>query len=145
MENNRTPYRFKAIEIASKTMYAIPQQGIQPNFDFNINVEIRVQAETNLVIPFVYIDIKNGKAPAASITIACAFEIDDFANHIRVNDQGIYMIPPPLQHIIVPMSISTSRGIIFSEFRGTWLHNAIMPAVPVNELLSPASTKNVPE
>ncbi len=129
-------FRFTAIHILSKKLEPLTKEGIPQEFTFQIKTEVKVQEQINVVIPHVMIQIMNDKTQKelAEFTVGCFFEIEDFNNAIIKNEEGVYIIPQSLLGIILPVSISTVRGIIYSELRGTYLQNAIMPVVFVNEM-----------
>lgn len=128
-------FRFIAIHIVSKSLMPLtePLSGI---FIFEIKVEVRVVPEKGIVMPTVDIMILEDKTKKelANFKIACSFEIVDFDTVILKNEEGKFLIPKPLQDIIQPVSISTARGVVYSELRGTHLNNAIMPVVFMNSL-----------
>jgi hypothetical protein len=134
MDKQPISYRFKGIEIISSSMAVMPAEGSTGNFIFDINVEMRVQANISAVMPFVRVSIKDNQTPAAQMVVACVFEVVDFNEHIKMNQQGQYEVPIEFQNFLIPIAISTTRGVVFSEFKGTWLHFAIMPIVPLQQL-----------
>jgi hypothetical protein len=123
-------FRFATIQIASKRM----EQNTNPVnndvvFNFNIKVETRVQAANRLVMPFVTVVITEQDKPIelASFTIVCIFHVENFEETVKLNEQNLYIVPPDFDTMIRQISISTTRGVIYSELRGTYLHNAIVP------------------
>lgn len=134
MENKPIGFRFTGIQVVSKTMEEMPKDGISGTFYFDIRVENRINAENNAVIPFVTITIKDEKTEKklANFHVACAFEVESFKEIVALNPNGTYEIPANLELIFRQVSLSTVRGIIFSELSGTYLHNAIMPVIFVN-------------
>ena len=61
--------------------------------------------------------------------MACLLQVDEFDNKILLNESKLYVIPPQLETIIRTVSVSTARGILYSELRGMYLHNVILPVV----------------
>lgn len=130
-------YRLSGIHILAKNVVELSQP-FPPTaiFNFNIAVETRVQADARAVMPFVTViltEVEKGQI-LASFKAVYAFQVENFVEAIKLNDQGIYAIPPELEVMIRAVAISTTRGIIYSELRGTYLHNAIMPVVMVDAL-----------
>ena len=82
------------------------------------------------------------KYELAKFRIAFLFEIEDFENVIKLNDQNIYIVPHHFENIFKPVAISTARGIIYSEFRGTYLQGAIMPVIFMNTLVEEPINEN---
>lgn len=144
MENESIRYSLQGIEIIAKFMEQMPPTGIIQRFKFDIKVETKVQADTNLVIPFVTITIRNEETlqVLALFTIACLFRIEEFEKKILLDPVNkLYNIPPRLESVISPISISTTRGIVFSELKGTYLHKAIVPVVFMKTLPEPKPTE----
>lgn len=129
-------FRLVEIHIVSKTMNESPKEGQISLCDFDLRIENTVMAEKNLVIPLVYLTIREEKKPniLASFVVAYLFEIIDFEKHITLTKEKLYHIPELLNSIIHPVAISTTRGIAFSELRGTYLNNSILPIVFMNQL-----------
>jgi hypothetical protein len=128
---------FRNIQILSKYLKEPAKDPLSGVFNFSIRIENRVKPENNLVIPIVFVEIRDGNKPEllARFSIACLFEIVDFASRILYNEENqSYDIPKELNSIFQPVSISTARGVIFSELRATQLHNAIMPVVFMDQI-----------
>ncbi|MDN3656692.1 hypothetical protein QWZ08_13690 [Ferruginibacter paludis] len=64
----------------------------------------------------------------ASITIACTFDIINFEEVIISNGDAA-TIPDTILETLNIITIGTMRGIMFTGFRGTWLHNSILPVI----------------
>jgi hypothetical protein len=132
MENAPINFRFVAIQTISKSMAQSPEPPIDLSLtSFNITVETRVHAQSRLVMPYVHLKVNrtDTKMELASLTVAYYFEIEEFDKFILLNEDKLYLIPPHLDALIRPVCISTTRGVFYSEFRGTYLHNCIMPVV----------------
>jgi len=130
-EERKVPI-FVGIQIISKSVSEMPVDfSVTPIFGFNIRVETRVDAQEHLVMPFVHVTITETKRTEelAKIIVACLFRIVDFEHEITLNQDGLYNVPIEIESLIRPISISTVRGIIYSELRGTHLNNAIMPII----------------
>lgn len=115
----------------------MPATGLGLQFLFDVRVEMKVHAELKLVIPFVTIKIRGGEDPVelAKIGISCLFEIVDFENKILQNEEGLFTIPAHLEALVKPVAISTARGVMYSEFRGTYLNNAVLPVIFMKSLI----------
>ena len=132
MDNNIT-IRFKAIEILSKSLTPPPNVGIiGDNFNFQINAIISVNEQEKLILVVVDIKISEvGKEDIilGSIVVGCGFAIENFSDTLNKNEEGKYNIPAQVDTLVKAMAVSTTRGIMFTEFRGTVLHQAILPIV----------------
>jgi hypothetical protein len=132
MDNVPVRFIFIGIHIISKNVVELLQPLINSVvFSFNIKVETQVQAENRLVVSVVSVTIteQNRSLELANFKIACLFQIDNFSETIKANEQGVYIVPPDFEATTRPVSISTARGILYSELRGTYLNNAIMPVI----------------
>ena len=64
-----------------------------------------------------------------SLAVSCIYSIVNFDEVIKIEADGKLDIPQPLVEILNSISISTTRGVMFSAFKGTFLHNAFLPIV----------------
>ncbi len=107
----------------------VPLQGLV-TFNFNINVEIKILNETKQVVVFILVDIFDSKSENkfGSIKIGCEYGIENFDSFINVETNNADF-PKQFITIINSITISTVRGVMFSQFRGTFLHGAILPII----------------
>jgi hypothetical protein len=61
--------------------------------------------------------------------LRCIYSISKFDDVIKMNAEGKLEIPQPLAELLNAVSVSTARGAMFSAFKGTFLHNALLPMV----------------
>lgn len=134
MDNSLIKYRIAGIELVYKTLNPLPTATPINQLVFDLRVEMRINADLKLVIPYVTVSIKTEqeKVELASMGVSCLFEIEDFEKHIIKNAEGLFIIPESFEFLIRPIAISTTRGVMFAEFRGTYLNNAILPIVNTN-------------
>ena len=82
---------------------------------------------------FIKVDIKirerDKELIIASISTGCGFEIDNFDEVILKQEDNRYFIPSEVDALLKSVSVSTARGVMFSEFRGTYLFNLILPVI----------------
>lgn len=99
-------------------------------FKFNINIEVKIVNENSLVMAIVSVDILDNVNvdKYGSIKVNCIFWVENFASFL---DSETNKVDFPKQFItsINSISISTIRGVMFDQFRGTFLHNAILPII----------------
>ncbi|MBK9509857.1 MAG: hypothetical protein IPO04_10510 [Cytophagaceae bacterium] len=69
----------------------------------------------------------------ASLKAACIYELTDFLSYVKTAPVKI-SFPESFLQSINSVTLSTIRGIAFSYFKGTFLHNAILPIIDVSEL-----------
>ena len=134
--------QLKAIELLdnSLSLPAIPNVQIT---NFNITIESKADAINKFVFVIVSVEIKNDDQTLAlgSIRVSCIYYVTNFEEMIKTNKEGLTEINPALLEIINSISISTTRGVMFSTFKGTFLHNAILPLVDPKQIHVKHSTK----
>jgi hypothetical protein len=129
--------QLRAIELlnSSLTLPANPDITLT-NFNFNISIEIRADAVNKLVFVIVNIDIKNDghSTVLGALSVSCIFDITNFEDVIKIEADGKVNIPQRLIETLNIISISTTRGVMFSTFKGTFLHSAILPIIDPQQL-----------
>ncbi len=142
MAEETVQFKLIGIQLLSKSMAPLPTPNVaELKFFFDVKVENSIQANEKRVLVTVFVKIRHESVFIGNLDTVLAFEIIDFDKFIKLNEQGEYEIPQALNDIIRPVSISTVRGIIYSEFRGTYLHGAIMPVVFMNQFKEEARQK----
>lgn len=101
------------------------------NFNFNISIESRADAVNKLVFVIVHVEIKNDDLSVVlgELSVSCIFEIANFEDVIKLEADGKVNIPQSLIETFNIISISTTRGVMFSTFKGTFLHGAVLPII----------------
>jgi hypothetical protein len=112
--------QIKAIELLNGSLN-LPANANTPatNFNFNIGIESRADAVNKLVFVIVL----------GALSLSCIFEIANFEDLIKIEADGKVKIPPRLIETLNIVSISTTRGVLFSTFKGTFLHGAVLPII----------------
>jgi hypothetical protein len=100
-------------------------------YHFQILLESIIDTERQLIAVVNRIDIKINDIDRilGSIVAKYWFEVEDFDQNIKKNKAGAFEIPQLLQLSFNAVALSTTRGLLFSSFRGTALHNAILPLI----------------
>jgi preprotein translocase subunit SecB len=135
-KDQQITFQIKGIELLDLKLNQ-PKQPLplQTTFHFNINLEQRISPENKLVIVVTTIEIlhKDKETRLASITGSCTFEISNFD---EFNLEGSQEVSFPNNILVTfnSVSISTLRGLMFSQFKGTFLHNAILPIIDPTSL-----------
>lgn len=124
--------QIRAIELLNGSLN-LPANPNTPatNFNFNISIENRADANNKLVFVIVHVEIKNDdhSVVLGALSVSCIFEILNFEDVIKVEADGKVNIPQHLIETLNTISISTTRGVMFSTFKGTFLHGAILPII----------------
>jgi hypothetical protein len=133
-------FALKGIEIIDLQLIhpekAMPEDVV---FDFDIDINHRVNIENELVFVVSNVTVFMEKElKLGQVKLSCVFHITDFKN--LLDDNQKLDLSEDVVITFNSISISTTRGVMFSEFRGTFLHNAIIPLIDPKGLSS--RTKN---
>lgn len=131
--------QLKAIELLNNSII-LPPNAKTPitNFNFNLNIESKADVTKKLVFVIVNVEIKNDDQSLiiGTISVSCVYEIFNFEEAIKIEVDGKINMPPKLVETLNIISISTTRGVMFSTFKGTYLHNAFLPIIDPKMLIS---------
>lgn len=134
-ENINVTFSIKGIEIVRSVLNQPPQSGLNfEEFTFNIGVEQKIDETNKIILVFVNTDIlsKGVDKPLASLSTLCIYHVANFEDIIK-KEEGRLVLPDHFVNLLSSISISTSRGVMFTFFRGTYLHKAILPVIdPLN-------------
>jgi hypothetical protein len=122
-------FRLKNIEFLESSIIGIDYT-ISTNtiFKFNINIEHLVNIDENWIAikPNVEIFTEESNIILGKISSSLIFEFENLANYIVEKE---VKLPSDIIIAMNSISISTIRGIMFSTFKGTYLHNAFLPVI----------------
>lgn len=125
-------FQIKAIELLNSSIKVptIPNKSTT-NFKFNIGIENRIDIKNELIFIIVHTEIKdeNQSDILGNLSVSCIFELTNFSDVVTVDHNDKANIPQNLIETLNSISISTARGVMFSTFKGTFLHNAILPVI----------------
>ena len=130
MEQLNVSFKLKGIELNALNLNQpqIPLNS-ERGYNFNIDVEQRINMEEKLVIVSTTIDLihEADKQTHASIKTSCIFLVEN----MQVFNSASDFVKLPDQFIVTlnSISLSTTRGIMFSQFKGTFMHNVFLPIV----------------
>lgn len=124
-------FQLKNIDLIETCINA-PRQQLSANsaFQFEISLEHRISADEDFVFVICSVSIQNQTKEQVfgKIKASCMFEVKDLSQFIDEETRKLNL-PETLVKTLNSISISTIRGVMFSMFRGTWLHNAILPII----------------
>lgn len=130
--------QLKAIELLNNSII-LPPNAKNPitNFNFNLNIESKADVTKKLVFVIVNVEIKNDDQSlvVGTISVSCVYEIFNFEEAIKIEVDGKIIMPPKLVETLNIISISTTRGVMYSTFKGTFLHNAFLPIIDPKMLI----------
>lgn len=131
-ENQNTiPFQIVGVELLDFEMSS-PKEQLPQNtmFQYDINLQHRLNLENNLVIVICSVSIffESKNQMMGKIRSSCIFSVEELNDYV---DEVTKSMTFPKEFIdkINGETISTARGIMFSQFRGTYLHNAVLPAI----------------
>ncbi|MBK6978367.1 MAG: hypothetical protein IPH28_15755 [Cytophagaceae bacterium] len=129
-------YQIKGIEILE---FSVTEQKDKLNADltygFGFTLDHSLDIETKTISVTCSLKISDAAASIqfASLKAACIYELTDFLSYVKTAPVKI-SFPESFLQSINSVTLSTIRGIAFSYFKGTFLHNAILPIIDVSEL-----------
>jgi hypothetical protein len=122
-------FRITGVEIVKTQINPIQPGFTATDFQFTVNLETRIDPQKKLIIIIVTADIKadNNSELLGSIGAASIFTIENFDDVFKKVTDVTYDTPDNIMITLASISISTLRGIMFDQLRGTHLHGAILP------------------
>lgn len=124
--------QLKSIELlkGSISLPSVPEVSLN-NFNFNISLESKADATNKFLFVIVSVEIRSEDQNhiLGSLAVSCIYSVVNFDEVVKIEADGKLDIPQPLVEILNSISISTTRGVMFSTFKGTFLHNAFLPIV----------------
>jgi len=110
-------------------------------FNFNINIEQRIAQEIQNVFVITTIDIihEDKTTKLGSIKVNCIFNIANMSDFIDKATNKV-VLPDTVVSTLNSISLSTTRGVMYGQFKGTFLHNAILPLIDPKSF-SPSTNK----
>lgn len=129
-------FQLKRIELVETRITApVPEKQKVKTFQYNLNVEHRIIPEQKLFLNMVSVDVlgDDQETLLGRVKVAYSFEINNFDDFVT-KEKDRANIPEDILSLFNSLSISTTRGIMFSQFRGTYLHNATLPVIDPKKL-----------
>lgn len=136
MEQTNYKIKIEGVDLLSKNLFHLPIDNTNM-FNHQLKTQAVGDSIKNIVIVFLQVRISSISEPVTllgEINIAMRFGIENFKEAFPKNEQDKYLIPIEVENLLKSISISTLRGIMYSEFRGTLLHNAILPIILMDSL-----------
>jgi hypothetical protein len=128
-KNKQVSFQLKGIELLGIELNQPTKPLPEPtNFHFEISLEHRINGADKLAIVICTISIQeeDEKLKFGKIQVSCIFEV---ANMQVFRLESDNKIPDSMLITLNSITVSTVRGIMFAEFKGTFLHNALLPVV----------------
>jgi len=111
------------------------QLNTERTYHFNINIEQRVHKEEKSVIVITTVDLihEPDNQCHATIKTSCVFFVGNILDFSPPESQQIDL-PEQFMITLNSISLSTTRGIMYSQFRGTFMHNVLLPILDPSTL-----------
>jgi hypothetical protein len=124
-------FRIHSIELAEKTFH-IPEfkNNKIPDTQFDVSLSINIDRANKRIINAVQVKVSTipDAVTVASVTVVCSFDVSNF-EEVIIENNNQFSIPDPVAETLNILAIGTTRGVMFSEFKGTWLHNSLLPVI----------------
>ena len=130
----------KSIELLDSTLnhpgYILSES---TTFHFDLNIEHNINIDEKVIFVTNDIQILNEKRDfkLGSVKVNCVFEIANLDNFVDSKLSTINL-PDQFATILNSITISTARGIMFSQFKGTFLQHAYLPVIDSKSFVSQA-------
>ncbi|MEL7588746.1 MAG: hypothetical protein AAGU19_18690 [Prolixibacteraceae bacterium] len=124
-------FQIKNIELLD---FALKQPDLplseETKYKFNINIEQKFNESEDLVAVTTTINIirEADQQMQGVISANCIYQVENLNQYANEKTKTI-QLPAQFNTTLISISLSTTRGIMFSQFRGTFLHNAILPII----------------
>lgn len=108
---------------------------IEYKFEIFIEQKISIELKKIFIICSIGIHAADKDTQFANSKISCIYdcpEVEKFLN----SENNTIELPEMINTTLNSISLSTSRGVMFTLLRGTFLHNVILPIVDPKTLIS---------
>jgi hypothetical protein len=126
------PFQIKNIEIL-EVILSFPANILQDNklYHYNISLQHRINQETKLIFVDTTVEIlhQDKKTRLGLLKATCIYFVESLMDFKAETDEKLFDLPELFTTTLNSISLSTTRGIMFSQFRGTYLHNAVLPVI----------------
>ena len=124
--------QLKSIELlkGAISLPSVPEVSLN-NFNFNISLESKADATNKFLFVIVSVEIRSEDQNhiLGSLAVSCIYSLVNSDGVVKLEADGSLDMQHPVIEMLNSMSISTARGVMFSTFKGTFLHNAFLPIV----------------
>lgn len=127
----KAKYQIKAIELIESSLNAIQNPlKVDETFKFDINLQHKLNNDKKLIIVVCTVSIHTEEKDKqfAHIKSSCIYHIQNWDEFIDTKTKEL-IFPADFLTALNAITISSTRGMLFSFLRGTFLHNAILPVI----------------
>jgi len=139
-------FQLRGVELHQMSINKLAPGVIPPaNFNFDVQIESNVDAAQKVIINSATISVKGDNQPAllGSITCTCFFSVANYEEVVTMKSATQAEINDAFAETINSITISTARGMMASELRGTYLHFAFLPIIDVKGLKKNVLAQNI--
>lgn len=138
-------FGLRGIEIINFVIKSPAERRNLTGFTFDMRFRTDANIKESIVGVFVDVLIKDQEIndQVGQYSAVFHFNVDDLDKIVLGNELNQVEIPQPLLSTLFGISTSTLRGLMFSAFKGTFLHGAILPLIDIGALqpeLTPLSS-----
>lgn len=128
--NKEYSFTLKRINLLEKSLRFTSPISKGEEFAFNISLQVAGTPDAKESVHIMGVDINRKKdgEKLGSIQLGCTFSIQNFEEYVS-DGNNIGALPQDLLYLLNTVVIGTMRGVMFSEFRGTFLSNAYLPVL----------------
>jgi len=121
----------KRVELIKSQINPVVPNFHAKEFQFTLHLETRLDPTQRLVFVTTSADVKADNKPEmlASVSSACIYGVENFDEVFKKSGDMYDIVDDQLMFPLLSISISTLRGIMFEQFRGTYLHQAYVPII----------------
>ena len=121
------------LEFAIKSYNKLIPESTPYKYNINIDHRFNINEKNMFVIASVVIFGGSEEAELCTAKVSCIYNIDNLPDFVK---EKKIELPEQFIFTINSISLSTVRGVLFTLFRGTHLHNLILPILDPKELKS---------
>ena len=129
--------QFRAIELINSSISALLiKDANNKAFTFDIVTEMKLSEENKFIIVIIDIKIFDEAKDILFGTLATSniFYVENYEEIITKNGANESVVPNSLMGTLNSISLSTTRGVMWCTFKGTMLHNALLPMLGPNQI-----------
>lgn len=136
-EDIKFTFRLVGIELRKIEICELQKPDINiKEYSFEININAGVIEKEKKVVVNTNIETQNKEKTITygRISVNCIYVIDNF-DKVMILEKEKAGIPIDVSELLNIESYSTVRGVMWNEFKGTILHNAILPIIDPKKLI----------
>ena len=107
-------------------------------FAYDISADCTANLEEKVILSIANIQVRQDGSEhvLGALSAGFLYSITNFDEVIKVDEQKNVKIPTNIINFVNPLSLSSMRGLMFSAFKGTFLHTAILPIIDPKQFIT---------